>query len=103
MQSLRRWNAPGRIRTCDRRIRNPVSRSITNAGADTYNGPSDAPTLNPTSWGADRPVDPDLRRVVDAWPTLPEPIRRAMLALVGSVTTTETPADGHGDAGFGNA
>jgi hypothetical protein len=25
-----------------------------------------------------------LRRVVAAWPTLPAPIRRAMLALVGS-------------------
>jgi hypothetical protein len=26
--------------------------------------------------------DPDLSRVVAAWPTLPEPIRRAVLALV---------------------
>lgn len=25
--------------------------------------------------------DPDLARIVAAWPTLPEPIRRAMLAL----------------------
>jgi hypothetical protein len=27
---------------------------------------------------------PDLARVFDAWPTLPEPIRRAILALIGS-------------------
>jgi hypothetical protein len=27
--------------------------------------------------------DADLARIVAAWPTLPEPIRRAMLALVG--------------------
>ncbi len=26
----------------------------------------------------------DLARVVDAWPTLPDPIRRAVLALVGT-------------------
>jgi len=26
-------------------------------------------------------IDPDLARILDAWPTLPEPIRRAMLAL----------------------
>jgi hypothetical protein len=26
--------------------------------------------------------DPDLARLIDAWPTLPEPIRRAMLALL---------------------
>ena len=28
------------------------------------------------------PTDPDLARVVAAWPELPEPIRRAVLALV---------------------
>jgi hypothetical protein len=28
-------------------------------------------------------LDPHLARIVAAWPTLPEPIRRAMLALVG--------------------
>jgi hypothetical protein len=28
-------------------------------------------------------IDPDLARIVAAWPTLPEPIRRAMLALIG--------------------
>jgi hypothetical protein len=30
-----------------------------------------------------RESDPDLARVVEAWPTLPPAIRRAMLALVG--------------------
>jgi hypothetical protein len=28
------------------------------------------------------PADPDLAHIVATWPTLPEPIRRAMLALV---------------------
>jgi hypothetical protein len=28
--------------------------------------------------------DPELGKLVDAWPTLPEPIRRAILALVES-------------------
>jgi len=31
-------------------------------------------------------TDPALTRIIAAWPTLPEPIRRAMLALVGSNT-----------------
>jgi hypothetical protein len=35
--------------------------------------------------------DPDLQRLIDAWPTLPEPIRRAMLALIG-MALPETPA-----------
>ncbi|HXD88310.1 MAG TPA: hypothetical protein VN641_17610 [Urbifossiella sp.] len=29
-------------------------------------------------------TDPELARVAAAWPTLPEPIRRAMLALIGA-------------------
>jgi hypothetical protein len=29
-------------------------------------------------------ADADLRRVIDAWPRLSDPIRRAVLALVGS-------------------
>jgi hypothetical protein len=29
-------------------------------------------------------IDPDLARVVSAWPDLPEAIRRAVLALIGS-------------------
>ena len=31
-----------------------------------------------------QPLDPDLARVVNAWPTLPEPIRRAIRALIES-------------------
>ena len=31
-----------------------------------------------------RPTDADLTRVLDAWPQLPEPLRRAILALVES-------------------
>jgi hypothetical protein len=29
------------------------------------------------------PIDPALAKIVAAWPSLPEPIRRAMLALIG--------------------
>jgi hypothetical protein len=31
-----------------------------------------------------RPTDPDLARILKAWPTLPEHIRRAILALLGT-------------------
>ncbi len=34
-------------------------------------------------------ADPDLARVVAAWPGLPEAIRRAVLALVGASTPPE--------------
>jgi hypothetical protein len=29
-------------------------------------------------------TDPELARIAGAWPTLPDPIRRAVLALVGT-------------------
>jgi hypothetical protein len=35
-------------------------------------------------------MDPDLQRLIDAWPALPEPIRRAVLALIGTALP-ETP------------
>jgi hypothetical protein len=30
-------------------------------------------------------IDPDLAQIVDAWPALPEPIRRAILVLAESI------------------
>jgi hypothetical protein len=36
-------------------------------------------------------LDPGLARVVDAWPALPEPIRRAMLALVDAAPPRPRP------------
>ncbi len=32
------------------------------------------------------PIDPDLARVVSVWPTLPEGIRNAVMAVVASVS-----------------
>ncbi|RMF83894.1 MAG: hypothetical protein D6744_03965 [Planctomycetota bacterium] len=49
--------------------------------------------------------DSDLAAVVATWPALPGAIRRAVMALVGTVadsTTTETPPDDHGSDGFGD-
>jgi len=36
-------------------------------------------------------LDPDLARILDAWPNLSEPIRRAMLALVESAGRGKAP------------
>jgi hypothetical protein len=42
-------------------------------------------TAPPAAPPEDPAADPDLARIVAAWPDLPEPIRRAMLAMVYSV------------------
>jgi hypothetical protein len=40
---------------------------------------------NPAQFGpVTSTIDPDVSRVIDAWPTLPAPIRAAILALVNS-------------------
>lgn len=47
----------------------------------------------------------DLAAVVATWPKLPEPIRRAIMALVGcgtGITTTETSTDSACNGGFGD-
>jgi hypothetical protein len=41
------------------------------------------------------PADPYLVRIVAAWPTLPEPIRRALLALVESALLAAPEATGN--------
>ena len=50
-------------------------------------------TYNPDRWTGQLPTgDADLERVRAAWPELPEPIRRAILALVSVMTTDSKPA-----------
>jgi hypothetical protein len=39
-------------------------------------------------------ADPDLARIIDAWPTLTEPIREAMLALVDFASGTSSRCTG---------
>jgi hypothetical protein len=48
---------------------------------------SEGPSESPDGVGEPAAADPDLAQVVSSWPTLPEAIRRAILALV--VTTQQ--------------
>jgi len=52
-----------------------------------------APRLAPEPEKAslrDAPIDPELARVLAAWPALAGPIKAAILALVGSASTPST-------------
>ena len=92
------------IRTHDVQLGNQSGACVSDEETDTYSDAKDAPAYSPDSCGATAFDDAELRSVVAAWPALPEPIRRAVMALVGTVTsntTTKTPADVHGNAGFG--
>ena len=81
-KGLRRFslNTPSRSRTCNLRFRRPTA-NLQNTNSDSDLQPiADTGSSN----GSSSPPDPDLARVVEAWATLPEPLRRAVLALVGS-------------------
>jgi hypothetical protein len=67
-------------------------------GAEEIRTPREIPgkTALPEPGGAKSgapAADPDLTRILDAWPTLPEPIRRAILALIETAVPVacETP------------
>jgi hypothetical protein len=62
-----------------------------NPRTDSPNGRSSQPlTATPAgdfaqTFAYESPTDPDLALILDRWPTLPEPIKAAIRALVGSV------------------
>ncbi len=56
--------------------------SVTDGAAETCEkGPTSARSHH-RNGTENPPQDPDLRRVVEAWPTLPAPIRAGIVAMV---------------------
>ncbi len=75
------FNAPGRTRTCDFRIRNPIDDSVNADTATTY----DAPPQNPRNTPGNSELDSELVRLLDAWPSLPAAVRSGIMAIVEGV------------------
>lgn len=104
--------ATDRIRTGDLRFTKPPAESASFETCDSYNAANGSvgvtagnSIVDGTSLPINTIIDAELRRVVMTWPSLPEPIRRAVLALVDtvpSVTGTGTPANGRDNEGFGD-
>jgi hypothetical protein len=92
--------AGGRYHTCQIDAAEPVlplpNRAAVLPAFETDPHPAERPDPPTTSADAPGPdalpearTDPDRARIAGAWPTLPAPIRRALLALVG---TTQPPS-----------
>ena len=73
------------IRTSDLRAMNPPADSATIDTAESYKGSMSTPSNSPSSSGAQEQMEHDLRHLVDSWPTLPEPIRAGIMAMVHAI------------------
>jgi hypothetical protein len=83
MELLRSWSQTGSPKLLTPRgLELPAA--ITQNTNDLGNQPSSRAAKSGADSAASAPSDPDLARLIDAWPTLPGPIRRAVLALVNS-------------------
>jgi hypothetical protein len=76
---VKNGNTPGRIRTCDRRIRNPLDDSTNHDTTESCDDASFVPTSRADSKDE---IDLDLQRVLDAWPVLPAALKTGILAMI---------------------
>ena len=72
--------SPSRTRTYNKPVNSQSDAEHKDNQDNTYGESSDGVALGV----AQIPTDPDLARVVEAWPDLPEAIRRAVVALVAT-------------------
>ena len=79
-------NAPGKTRTCDLRSRRPLAAAETSTTKGTCDDGAAATSSSHSSSDENQPLDADLRRLIDAWPKLPDAIRAGILAMVDAVT-----------------
>jgi hypothetical protein len=73
-------------RTYGLKVACPDAENTANQGVSDSTGAVVAPRVAPN------PTDPDVQRVVEAWPALPEALRRAVLALIGSTAPDDFAA-----------
>ena len=78
-----RTNTPHRTRTCNPLIKSQLLDSTSAESGGTYACGAAARSAGDSNGSEDRLLDPDLATVIEAWPSLPEHIRAAVLALLG--------------------
>jgi len=77
----------GESNPCFRTENQPTRQRNDHGGNDLEQQPEDAgadwSALENEHGSVDRPDDSDLRRVVESWPKLPQPVKAAILAMIG--------------------
>ena len=76
-------NAPRRTRTFNTRIKSPLQHFTTDDKTNTSKPCNAHTSSSPSSCAQERSkTDPDLAKLIDAWPTLPEPVKAGIRAMV---------------------
>ncbi len=78
-------NAPGTTRTSDLRFRRPLAAAETSTTKGICDDGAATTSSSHSSSDENQPLDADLRRLIDAWPKLPDAIRAGILAMVDAV------------------
>jgi len=104
-------NTPGRTRTCDFRIRNPMLKNHKPLARQALTNDTDDRLADCLAFLAKN--DPDLAAVIAAWPRLPKVVKAGVLAMVKAAggcavstwnvyggTDTKTPRGGSVSGGF---
>ncbi len=73
-----------RIRTADVQLGKQRAIDTTQESVSTYKSSNPAIASNPDTSDEKTPLNPELQAIIEAWPSLPEPLRAAVLAIVRS-------------------
>ncbi len=74
--------ATGGSRTPNLQITSQVLKSTKRDGTVTCDAPAECVSSTRSSSVPGAAADDDLRRLVEAWPTLPDPVRAGILAMI---------------------
>jgi len=67
------------------RVCKPNANDVSHGSSDVYDAYQLTPNSSPTNSTRDTPVDPDLIKVIKAWPKVSIAIRRAIIELISVV------------------
>jgi hypothetical protein len=99
LYALERMSAKCGTAPCRTRTYNPLIKSLSECGSNPLHANTSSDTLPRRDRACPKPpaADPGLAKIIDAWPALPDPIRRAVLALADSAAADSGTASTRSD------
>ena len=77
-------NPAGVAQLVERQLPKLTTDSAKNAESKTCGSGTATPSSTPSNTDQNSTLDGDLCRLIDAWPTLPKPLKAGIMAMVGA-------------------